>query len=175
VRVSADDAQPGSTGRELDSGAAPAARARQRAPAAPVDRLEEQELHLAAAGIARQDPRRNHARVVDDEAITRSEQVGKLGEAVVLEAAACAVDDEQPRRIAGRRGGLRDQLGRQLVVEVRELHEPSVYMGALPLGTKAESADRPPAPRRSPGLRAPCAGGSATRGLSVARWSGGAR
>ena len=165
--------------RELDPSPAPAPRARQRAPAARVDRFEEQQLHLASGGVPRQDPRRDHARIVDDEAVTRAEQVGKLGEAMILEAAARAVDDEQSRCIARRSRRLRDQLGRQLVVEIRKLHEPSVYTLARlsrrqPKSPTKQGPFQQPV-RRWQALSGPCQAESASPEPSPGRWSDGAR
>ena len=92
-----------------------------------VDRLDEQQLDRAPAGIPRQDPRRDHARVVDDEAVARAQQIRELGKHVVFQASAGAVDHEEPRCVPRWGGRLRDQLGRQIVVELRQVHGTSVY------------------------------------------------
>ena len=143
VGVDADDAQSRRrrlTDHELHADAATAPRPHQRPPAAAVDRLDEQQLDRAPAGVPRHDPRRDHARVVDDEAVPWPQQVWKLGEPMVLEASATAIDHEEPRRVARRDGRLRDQLRRQVVVELGQVHD-------------AASVPRALTPRPSPGRR----------------------
>ena len=108
--------------------------------------LDEQHLDRAAAGAAQMQPRRDDARVVDDHQRAPRQLVRQVAEAPVPHRADRAVVDEQPRLVPALERMLRDQLGRQLVVEIRELHEPSVYMGAPPTSTDAESAHWPLAP-----------------------------
>ena len=70
----------------------------------------------------RQHARGNHARVVDHQAIAPAQQRRQVGDAPVGQSVAPALDHQQPRSLAclGRRLG--DGRGRQLVVEVREVH-----------------------------------------------------
>ena len=131
VRLDAHDAQARlrrGADDELDAGAAPAAGPHERAPASPFEGRREQELDRSPAGVPRQDARRDDARVVDDEAVTRPQEIRKLGEHVVFERRARAVDHEEPRRAAHWARRLGDQLRREIVVELREVHGTPVYM-----------------------------------------------
>ena len=71
VRVDADDTKPSArvANQELDTRAAATSRASQRPPAVAVDRLDEEELDLTPVGVPCENSRRDHTRVVDDEAV----------------------------------------------------------------------------------------------------------
>ena len=72
--------------------------------------LEQQHLGLAPARALEPQPRRQHARVVDDDERPLGELVRQLVEAAVPDLAARAVVDEQPRRVPPLERVLRDQL-----------------------------------------------------------------
>ena len=72
-------------------------------------------------GECDRDPRRHDARVVDDDELA-VQLVRQLGEPPVPHRAGRPLVDEQPRRVAPRRRLLRDQLGRQLVVQLGDVH-----------------------------------------------------
>ncbi len=78
----------------------------------------DQDLDGAAGVLAPVQPRRQHARVVEDEQIARREQLDEIGEAAVVEFPVRRVDDEQAARRALRERRLRDQLGRQVEVKI---------------------------------------------------------
>ena len=67
-------------------------------------------------------PRREHARVVDDEKIAGAQEVGQRLDAGVCRRAAGAIDDEQarPAAIGGRL--LRDEVGGKVEIEVADVH-----------------------------------------------------
>ena len=72
--------------------------------------LEQQHLRLAPARPLEPQPRRQHARVVDDDERPLGKLDGQLVEAPVPRLAARAVVDEQARRVAPLERVLRDQL-----------------------------------------------------------------
>ena len=76
----------------------------------------------AGGGLPAQQPRRDDARVVDDEQIPRAQQLRQLAEAVVAHAARGAAERHQPRRIALGERGLGDLRGGKLEVEVGQFH-----------------------------------------------------
>ena len=83
-----------------------------------VHALEQQTLDRAAARVAApEQPRRKHARVVDDEQIAGVEQLRQRRDRRLAPAIAGAIDDHQPRRPARPRL-LRDQRLGQIEVEV---------------------------------------------------------
>ncbi len=73
---------------------------------APLDRMEQQHLRLASAAPLRTKTSAQHARVVDDEQITRSDELDEVAELAVRDLVA---HHEQTRFIAARRRALRDQ------------------------------------------------------------------
>jgi hypothetical protein len=107
--------------------------AHERAPAVGRQRLHEQQLDAPAARVLGEDARGDHARVVDDEAVSGAQQLRQLVEHVVGERAARTVDLEQPRRLARLRRHLRDGGGRERVVERVEIHDCVVYRPAQPI------------------------------------------
>src|SRR5205085_5939553 len=78
------------------------------------------EEHLAARALE-PDPRRHDARVVDDDERV-PDLVRQIGEPAVADGAGCAVVDEEPRVVPPLERPLRDELGRQVVVERGGLH-----------------------------------------------------
>ena len=85
-----------------------------------VEHALDQHLDPAAAGLASQQARLDHARVVEHEHVARLHQLRQVAKQPIRQRAACAVQMQQPARAALRRRKLRDQLGRQFVVEVVE-------------------------------------------------------
>ena len=68
------------------------------------------------------EPRRNHACVVDDERVTRLEERWKIKHGAVRESRRARLDAEQPRRVSGHAGPQRDALRRQVEVEEIDAH-----------------------------------------------------
>ena len=92
---------------------------------------DQETLGGAAAGQPRPDqPRRKHARVVDDEQIAGAKQRGKIGEVEMRDAAAGAIDRHEPAGAARRRRLLRDQLSGQIEIEIGNVHK-KVWPGSL--------------------------------------------
>src|SRR5436305_1661740 len=90
----------------------PRSRARATAAAAVA---EKEDLDLAAGvGLLAEGPRRDHARVVDDEERALGHETGELGDRAMRPRVA---DDEQPRRLPLLRRPLRNELDRQLILE----------------------------------------------------------
>ena len=81
-------------------------------------RAQQQALDGAAARhAAAEQPRGEHARVVDDEQIARAQQRREIADGAVPARAGDAVEHQEPRG-AARRGLLRDQLVRKVEVEI---------------------------------------------------------
>ena len=79
---------------------------------------EVQPLPFAAGPLASaEQPGRQHPRVVEDEQIAGSEQVGQVEELAVFQRAVAAADDQQPRPVALGGRFLGDQLRREVVIE----------------------------------------------------------
>jgi hypothetical protein len=129
VRLDAHDAQARLrrfTDGQVDARAAPPAGPHERAPAALGEGRREQELDRSPAGVPRQDPGRDDARVVDDQTVARPQERRELRERTVLEGRARAVDQEEPGGAAHAARRLGDQLRREVVVELREIHDTPV-------------------------------------------------
>ena len=109
----------------------------------------DQHLDRTAALLVTMKTRLDHARVVEDEQVTRVEQLRQLGEDMVDSGQAPRV--EQARRAALRGRMLRDQLGRQIEIEVVELQGAERFLHAAPIVPCA--FDRPCRPdhERRPG------------------------
>jgi hypothetical protein len=89
----------------------------------PRHRAHEQALHRPAArDAAPQQPRREHAGVVDDQEIAGAQEIGQRGNARVGQRAAGAVGHQQTRAGAVRRRFLRDEIGWEIEVEVADIH-----------------------------------------------------
>ena len=95
---------------------------RQRAAVAlhPLD----QDLHLAAGGPPAEQPRLEHAGVVENQQVAGIQHLGQIGEMPVLQRAAGAVEDQQPAVGAIRDRLLRDQVLGQVVLKVSDTHNP---------------------------------------------------
>ena len=137
------------------------ARARLHQRAMRIEHPLHQHLHLAAAVLAAMQPRLHHARVVHDQHVVGRDEPRDVGKAEVFERAGRAVEVQEAARGALRRRMLRDQLGREGVVEVGELHPHSIIFdcSALPCitnlaGTHAKRRSaRPTAGHEMPGWR----------------------
>ena len=70
--------------------------ASERLPAVAFARLEQQQLDVAAGGLARVHPRVQHAARVEHDEIVGSQQLDEVCEHAVLDLAALAVQHEQP-------------------------------------------------------------------------------
>ena len=91
----------------------------------------DQHFDLAACGLVAGQARLDHAGVVEHQQVAGAQQPFQVGEAAVMELAG-AVQVQQPAARALGGGRLRDELGRQLVVEVgngKGLHGISVSGG----------------------------------------------
>src|SRR5262249_45927248 len=87
-------------------------------------------------------PRRKDTRVVDDQQIAWSQPIGQRANRRVMDGAALAIEVKKTgRRPLGRRL-LRDEIGRQLEVELADVH---VRAGSYLLVTRARAADCLPA------------------------------
>jgi hypothetical protein len=86
----------------------------------------EEDLGGPAAGSPAQKARRKDTAAVDHQQVARVQEVGQVAEPVMAEAAGGAIEDEEPRRIALRQGLLRDELGRQVVVEEADVHRRQI-------------------------------------------------
>ena len=104
------------------AGPQPPRRPRERLPRPVVESLEQEQL---AARRLDRDPRRHDLRVVDDDELP-VQLLGQLVEPAVPDVAGRAFVDEQPRRVTPLGGILRDQLRRQLVVELGDIHPTPV-------------------------------------------------
>jgi hypothetical protein len=102
-----------------------ARRARQPLPLVTGAPLEQQHLHGAAARPPQREARRHDARVVDDDE-RLAQLLLEVGEPPVPQLPARAIDDEQPGPVAPVGGMLRDQLLRQLVVQIGDVHARSL-------------------------------------------------
>ena len=140
----------------LRARAAPAARTDQRIPPLAVDRPQHQELHRMSAGLeGAEEPRGNHAALVGDDAIALPQEPRQIAEAPVHPRPPRAVHDEESRGVARLGGLLCDQLGRQFIVEQRDIHDPR---------SLARGPPRPEGPRCSQPIFDP--GGASKSGRS---------
>ncbi len=78
----------------------------------------EQQFDAAAGGLGRDQPRLDHTGVVEDEKVTARDPLRQIGEREIGELRAIDVQQTTARALAC--GRLRDQLARQVVVEVGE-------------------------------------------------------
>ena len=144
VRVDGDYAQPAARPprrRGARDRRERAVRPDEGPPGPGVSRLEEQELDGPRVQVPHEHAGRNHARVVDDDAVARAQQRREVAEAVLGEGPRAAVDDQQAGAVAIRGWRLGDGARGQVVVEIGEVHGPSVYARAGP----------PRQPMREPG------------------------
>ena len=82
-----------------------------------VGRADEKQLDLAAAFLAHQQAGREDPGIVEHQHVAGLQVAAQLVEARMLDRAGLAVDHLQPRLVAARQRLLRNQLGRQIVVE----------------------------------------------------------
>ena len=116
--ASLDDARAGPQRlrRACERPPALASPARRWSTASPTLRTRKISLLPPVPSFVPEDARRNDLRVVDDDERARGDELGELGDRAVLQRAARR-HDEEPRLLALGGGRLRDQLGRQRVVE----------------------------------------------------------
>ncbi|KGD43715.1 hypothetical protein DO70_6589 [Burkholderia pseudomallei] len=127
--------------RERGAGRRALARADLRERGALAGDALDQHLDLAAACLATEEARLEHLRVVEDEQVARRDARGQLGEAPVDEARGRArvrvVHLEQAARAAFGQRGLRDQLGRQIEIEIGKREHAKRGRGGRPDGQSA--------------------------------------
>src|SRR5262249_11453880 len=111
-----------STETQLEAWSQPASTTHESEPAAVGPPLDHQCLRASARLLGSTQLGRQHARVVDDEEIVRAVQLGQIAEALLREAAARAIDDQQARGLARFDGILGDPCLGELVVELAALH-----------------------------------------------------
>ena len=90
-----------------------------------VDRIffEQQNLKLSArVRIHAAEAGRDHARVVEDQEIAGVQVLHEVAKPAMLDLTRAAMQNQQPRLVALRRWRLRDQLRRQLKIEIRSSH-----------------------------------------------------
>jgi len=85
-------------------------------------RLVKETLDAAPGGTLGEEAGGDDVGVVAEEGEAAADEIGKVGEDVVRDSVAGAVDDEQTRLIAASGGRLGDQLGGQFVIEERGFH-----------------------------------------------------
>ena len=122
------------------TGAEPPRRPRERPPRRRSRRLRSSSS-TSPRGRVDRDPRGDDTRVVRDHELAPRELLGELREAPVPHLAGRPLVDEQARVVAPLERPLRDQLGRQLVVELGNLH-PSGGHGTFRLWTRPQSSAR---------------------------------
>jgi hypothetical protein len=84
---------------------------------------QEQSFPFAAgAGAFAEQARRQNARVVQDEQVAGVQQIGQFDEVMVMQRTIAAPRNEKPGVIARRAWLLRDEIGRQNVVEEEIVH-----------------------------------------------------
>ena len=76
----------------------------------------------AARHARAEQPGRKHFRVVDDEEIASRRNSGRSADACVFDLTRAFMQHEQPRRAALGRRRLRDQVGGQIEIEIRNVH-----------------------------------------------------
>ena len=80
-------------------------------------RADEEALHLTARGPRHEEAGRQHGGVVTKEDIARLQVAGKVGERAVFDPVGGAVHDEKAGFVPSGRRSLRDEMGRQRIVE----------------------------------------------------------
>ena len=104
---------------------ASAARARQRIPPLVPHGVQHEQLHRMSARLeVAEEPGGNHAALVGDEAIALSQERRQVAERPVDPCPSPAIHHEEARGVAWLGGFLRDQLGRQFIVEQPDIHDP---------------------------------------------------
>jgi hypothetical protein len=111
-----DDIEIGGHGHAITC-AQTAARAQERDPPRAFDWPDKQDLGNAATGSLTQQASGENSAPVDDQQIAGLEQLWQVLELVMLHTAARAMDAQEPRCLAIGERDLRDELGRERVVE----------------------------------------------------------
>lgn len=94
---------------------------------------QQEAFDSAAAWHAPADqPRRKYASVVEHEQIARTQMVAQPGKRRVLDRASAARKDEEPRLPALGRRMLRDQIRRQLEIEITRVQRPLTFAPYVP-------------------------------------------
>jgi hypothetical protein len=88
----------------------------------------------------REQPRRNHAAVVEHQQIARPQHLREIAKQPILPLARSAVEREHPRPRALRRRLLRDQFFRKFEMEIRDQHSTS---GLAPQNPRPPNAPQP--------------------------------
>ena len=107
-----------------------------------VQRLNEENLGLAAGRPLQPQPRRDDASVVDDDELA-AELLGQVSEPAMTSIPALPLVDQQPRLVAPLGRVLRDQLLGQRVLELGSPHAPSGNAAEL-LGREHQARGRTP-------------------------------
>jgi len=123
VGIGTDDAQSRPARAEMGAGSTAAPGTDEGAPERVIHRLDEEQLDGTAVDVLCRHARGDDPRVVHHQAIARAQQPREVTEDAIREGAGGAVHCEEARAITtlGRRLG--DALGRQLVVELRHVHD----------------------------------------------------
>jgi hypothetical protein len=90
----------------------------QRLPTVGVDLTCQQDFDDPQPFRPAEEASRKDLGVVDHQKVPRFQQLHQIAKVPVLQTPGSAVEEEQPRPIAPRDGDLRDQLGREVIVEV---------------------------------------------------------
>ena len=85
-------------------------------------RPHHQQLDAAARLLLREQPRRQHARVVEHDQVALAQMTHEFVEARMLDRLGFAIEHEQARLVAPSQRLLRDQFFRQIVVEFGKPH-----------------------------------------------------
>ena len=103
---------------QLRAGACLAARTRETLPLSVAQVAQQHDLHAPAGAALAEQPRREHARVVQNKAVARVQIFGKVVKMTVLDCAGHAIQLQKARRIAPLQRRLRDQFLRQLKIKI---------------------------------------------------------
>jgi len=87
-----------------------------------VKRPHQQQLHPTARFLLREQPRRQHASVVDNDQVAGAQMPHQFIKSRMLDSLGFAIQDEQPSLIAPSQRLLRNQLFRQIVLKFRKSH-----------------------------------------------------
>ncbi len=108
--------------REPRTGTRGLAGAKLRQDAVRIDDALEQQLDASAAVLGTVQPRRQHARVVEDEKVARAQQRGQIGEIPIGDRTHIAVEMQQPAAAASLAGIAGDQLVGKVVRKLAAQH-----------------------------------------------------
>jgi hypothetical protein len=108
---------------------------REGLPTPPAEALHQQHFDRAARLPAKLQARSDDPRVVDDRQVVLDE-LGKIGECTVFDGARRPSIDEEPRRVPPLGRPLRDELGREVVVELGGVH-PARRVASPPMDAYA--------------------------------------